>query len=38
MLNARGIPCVFEQYDIYQNDKWESVYNSVPTDLDRIRA
>lgn len=34
---AKGIPCVFEKYEVYRENSWEYVYNSVPTDKDRIR-
>lgn len=38
LLSAKGIPCVFEQYDLYQNGEWKGVYKGVPTDKDRIRC
>lgn len=34
---AKGIPCTFERYDIYQNGKWKAVTNGIPTNKDRIR-
>ena len=37
LLSAKGIPCAFEQYDLYQNGKWKTVYKGVPSDKDRIR-
>ncbi len=37
LLSAKGIPCAFEQYDLYQNGEWKSVYSGVPSDKDRIR-
>ncbi len=36
-LIAKGIPCAFEKYDLYQNGKWECVSRGVPSDKDRIR-
>jgi hypothetical protein len=36
-LTAKGIPCVFEEYDLYQSDQWQTVYKTVPSDTDRIR-
>jgi hypothetical protein len=36
-LIAKGIPCAFEQYNLYQNGEWESVHRRVPSDKDRIR-
>lgn len=37
LLSAKGIPCAFEQYDVFQNGEWKTVYNGVPSDKDRIR-
>nr|WP_245630396.1 M23 family metallopeptidase [Amphibacillus sediminis] len=37
IANSQGIPCVFEEYEIYRNNKWERVYNQMPSDTDRIR-
>lgn len=37
LLSAKGIPCAFEQYDLYQNGEWKSIYRGVPSDKDRIR-
>lgn len=37
LLSARGIPCVFEQYDLFRDGKWKTVYQEIPTDRDRIR-
>lgn len=37
ILSAKGIPCAFEQYDLYQNGEWKTVYRGVPSDKDRIR-
>lgn len=37
LLSARGIPCAFEQYEIFRDGKWKTVYNGVPSDKDRIR-
>lgn len=37
MLNAKGVPCVFDQYEILQNGQWEKVVDGIPTDQDRIR-
>lgn len=35
--NAKGIPCLFEEYEIYKNGRWKTVYNSIPHSDDRIR-
>lgn len=37
LLSARGIPCAFEQYDLFQDGKWKTVYKAIPSDTDRIR-
>ncbi len=37
LLLARGIPCAFEQYELFQDGEWKTVYGRVPTDKDRIR-
>jgi hypothetical protein len=34
---ANGLPCAFEQYEIYKNGKWNDVFHGVPTDKERIR-
>ncbi|MFW6287520.1 MAG: M23 family metallopeptidase [bacterium] len=36
-MKAEGIPCVFDEYELYQKGNWETVRNGVPTDRDRIR-
>jgi murein DD-endopeptidase MepM/ murein hydrolase activator NlpD len=35
--SAKGIQCLFEKYDVYQNNTWKTVYNQMPSDKDRIR-
>lgn len=37
LLTAKGIPCVFERYDVYQSGEWKTVFDEVPSDKDRIR-
>lgn len=37
VLTAKGIPCAFERYEVYQNGEWKMVYHGIPTDKDRIR-
>jgi hypothetical protein len=36
-LEAKGIPCVFEQVEVYQDGVWKTVREKVPADTDRIR-
>ena len=37
LLEAKGIPCVFEKYELLQGDEWQTITNGVPSDKDRIR-
>lgn len=37
MRHARGIPCGFEKYEVYENNKWNTVYNNIPTNTQRFR-
>lgn len=34
---ANGLPCAFEQYEVFQDGEWRKVVNGIPTDKDRIR-
>lgn len=34
---ANGLPCAFNQYEVFQDGKWEKVVNGIPTNKDRIR-
>lgn len=34
---ANGLPCAFERYEVFQDGKWKTVENGIPTDKDRIR-
>lgn len=34
---ANGLPCAFEQYEVFQKGEWKKVANGIPTDKDRIR-
>lgn len=34
---ANGLPCAFEQYEIYQENEWKTILNGIPTDKDKIR-
>lgn len=35
--NANGIPCAFEEYEVYRAGKWTKVINGIPTNRERIR-
>lgn len=37
LLDAKGLPCVFEKYEVLKEGKWESVTSGIPTDKERIR-
>lgn len=37
ILTANGLPCAFEQYELFKDGKWQKVFNGIPTDKDRIR-
>lgn len=37
ILLAKGLPCAFEQYELFKNGAWQKVYNGIPTNKDRIR-
>lgn len=37
IATAKGLPCAFEKYEIFQDCEWKEVANGVPTDKDRIR-
>lgn len=34
---ANGVPCAFEQYEIFRDNEWQIIENGIPTDKDRIR-
>lgn len=36
-LSAKGIPCAFEQYELFQGGEWKTLFKSVPSDKDRIK-
>ncbi|AFA50107.1 M23 family metallopeptidase [Acetobacterium woodii] len=37
IATARGLPCAFEQYEIFQDEEWKKVVKGIPTNKDRIR-
>jgi len=37
LLVAKGLPCVFAEYEVYKEGKWEPRSNAVPTDQERVR-
>ena len=34
---ANGLPCAFEEYEIFQDGEWKAMTNSIPTNKDMIR-
>ena len=37
ILTANGLPCAFEQYEVFQDGEWQKEVNGIPTNKDRIR-
>ncbi len=37
IATANGLPCAFEEYEIFQKGEWKTVANEIPTNKDRIR-
>jgi murein DD-endopeptidase MepM/ murein hydrolase activator NlpD len=37
IATANGLPCAFEEYELFKKGTWETVTNSIPTNKDRIR-
>ena len=37
IATAKGVPCAFEEYEIFQNGEWKVITNGIPTNKDRIR-
>jgi len=37
IATANGLPCAFEQYEVFQDGEWQQVVHGIPTDKDRIR-
>jgi murein DD-endopeptidase MepM/ murein hydrolase activator NlpD len=35
--SAKGIPCGFEKYEIFENNRWRTVLNGIPTNEMRFR-
>lgn len=33
----KGLPCAFEEYELFKNGVWEKVTKGIPTSKDRIR-
>ncbi|OPX43045.1 putative peptidase [Ruminiclostridium hungatei] len=37
IATANGLPCAFEQYEVFREGKWQKVVDGIPTNKDRIR-
>ena len=37
LLKAKGIPCIFEKYELFHEGRWQTVENSLPSNKDIIR-
>lgn len=37
-LLAKGIPCAFEQYELFRDGEWKTVVQGVPSDKDQFRV
>lgn len=37
VITAKGVPCAFERYEIFQDNQWKEVTNGIPSNRDRIR-
>jgi len=38
LLTAKGIPCCFREYELFQDGAWNKVCNGIPGRFDRIRV
>jgi murein DD-endopeptidase MepM/ murein hydrolase activator NlpD len=37
LLNAKGIPCVFEKYELLKDNRWKIIKKGIPSDKDIIK-
>lgn len=37
IVTANGLPCAFEEYELFKDGQWVKVTNGIPTNKDRIR-
>lgn len=37
ITNAKGLPCAFEKYEIFQDGEWQEVVNGIPTDKEVVQ-
>jgi murein DD-endopeptidase MepM/ murein hydrolase activator NlpD len=38
LLMAKGVPCSFRQYELFEDGAWKTVMNGIPRRTDRIRV
>ncbi len=37
IAHAKGLPCRFEEYEVYREGRWIKVWNQMPDSTERIR-
>lgn len=37
LMNAKGVPCCFREYELFKDGRWTKVSNGIPGRYDRIR-
>jgi hypothetical protein len=37
LRTAKGVPCGFEKYEVWENDRWMTIHNGIPTNKQRFR-
>lgn len=37
IATAKGIPCLFEEYELFESDSWNTIYKQLPADTDQFR-
>ena len=38
LMEAKGLPCCFREYELFEDGKWRTITNGIPGRYDRIRA
>ena len=37
LMKAKGVPCCFKEYELFNNGEWNKVIDGIPGRYDRIR-
>ena len=37
LRSAKGIPCGFDKYEVFENNRWNTIYKGIPTNKQRFR-